>query len=151
MSTEASYWSLDGVIDTLVADLSSRPNLADVQVVDSWPGDDQQQSSCIWIGDATSTESVEGMKAGPINNTEDYTLHVWCDVFLPGKTTTDARNRCTVLAGEVMRYIAESKRINVAEGKSNSARIARWQYRPYVWKDGRGVACRIDVRVTGRR
>ena len=150
MSTQPSYWSVDGAIDSLVAALKLRPNLAGIQVEDDWPGQTQQDEA-IWIGDAISTDEVAGMKTGPINNTEDYTLYVWVDVFVGGGTAKQARDRVTVLAGEVMREVAEKKRLAVSENKIVMARVAGWQKKSYVMREGRGCSARISIRITGRR
>lgn len=151
MSSQPSYWTLDGAIDTLVTGLNARAGLAGVQISDEWPGDAEQELESIWVGDADSSEEVAGMKAGPIDNTENYTIYLWVDVKTPGKRTKAARDRCTVLVGEVMRHIAENKRLDTGGNKVVMARIGGWRYRPYVQDDGRAVACRIAVRVTGRR
>jgi hypothetical protein len=146
-----SYWTLDGFIDAFVAALRARAGLAGKQIEDSWPGEEAEQQT-IWIEDASSTEEVAGMRAGPIKNNEVYTVGVICDVYVEGGTTKAARDLLTPLVGEVMREVAESKRgYTTSNGAICGARISGWKYRPYVQKEGRGVACRVEVKVSGRR
>lgn len=149
MSSTPLYWSMDGVIDSLVAGLKTREGLEGVQVDDQWPGDEQQDES-IWVGDVNCTEMNNGMRGGaPVVANEVYTIQLWVDVNTPGQRTP--RDRLTELVGEVLAFVAENPRINTAEGKSNSARTAGWKYAPYVRPGGRGAACRVDITVSGNR
>lgn len=149
MSAEPLYWSMDGVIDALVAGLKLRPDLASVQVEDQWPGE-QQRGESIWVGDVTCSEMNNGMRGGaPVVSDEVYTIHLWVDVKTPGQRTP--RARLTELVGEVLAFVATNPRINIPEGKSNSARVSGWQYRPYATPQGRGAAARVDIKVSGSR
>lgn len=145
---------MDGVIDALVAGLKERgledgSAIAGVQVEDQWPGE-QQQNESIWIGDVTCSEMNNSMRGGaPVVSDEVYTIHLWVDVKAPGQRTP--RARLTQLVGEVLAFVATNPRINIPEGKSNSARTSGWQYRPYTFPQGRGAAARVDIKVSGSR
>lgn len=147
-----SYWSLDGFIDAFVASMKLRPNISAnaIQVEDQWPGEEFQQARSIWVHEAKATVEVAGMRAGTINTNEDYRVQVVCDALVEGGDTKAARDTVTMLAGEVMAEIAEKKRYETANGKVVAARVSAWEYAPYVGKLGRGVAARVEVRVTGR-
>jgi hypothetical protein len=147
-----SYWSLDDAINGFVAAMRARPYIVQnsVQVEDSWPGELAHQRT-IWVDEAKSIEEVAGMRAGPIKYNEVYSLFVVCDSYKEGGATSVARAEITPLVGEVLREIAETKRIETPDNKVLAARVAGWRYDPYVLKDGRGVACKIEIKVTGRR
>lgn len=144
------YWSLDDFINAFIAGLRLRPNLAEIQIEDTWPGDAQQQTS-IWVDDASCFQEDPRMRADPARYSEVYSVYTICDVYKEGGTTREARAELTTLVGEVMAFISESKRVEVANNQVVMARLAGWKYRPYVLKDGRGVACRIETKVSGRR
>ena len=147
-----SYWSLDDAINGFVAAMRARSYIDQnsVQVEDSWPGELSFQRT-IWIDEAKSIEEVAGMRAGPIKYNEVYSLFVVCDSFKEGGSTAEARADITPLVGEVLREIAEKKRIETTGNKVLAARVAGWRYDPYVLTEGRGVACKIEIKVTGRR
>lgn len=147
-----SYWTLDDAINGLVDALRQRPYIVqnEIQVSDSWPGELAFQRT-IWVNDARSDEEVSGMRAGPIKNNEVYSIYVVCDSFKEGGSTKEARADITPLVGEVEREIAEKKRIEVPGDRVLAARVAGWRYDPYVMAEGRGVACQIEIKVTGRR
>ncbi len=142
------YWSLNDVVDEIVAGLKARPALLDKQVADSWPGDEQQRE-CIWIEDVTATEDVAGMRTGPASYNETYSVFVICDALMEGGSGKAARDAVSVLVGEVFAYVSENKR--PLAGKSHAMRIASWKYRSYVMPEGRGAAVRIEIKVSGRR
>lgn len=146
-----SYWSLDDAINGLVAALRQRPWIVqnEVQVEDAWPGELSHQRT-IWVDGARSDENVAGMRAGTIKMNEVYSLYVVCDSYKEGGSTQEARADITPLVGEVQAEIAEKKRIETVN-KVLAARVAGWRYDPYVLKDGRGVACNIEIKITGRR
>lgn len=148
-----SYWSLEDAVNGLVDALRARSYIAaseDVQVEPGWPGETQTLRS-IWFDEARDSDVVAGMRAGPIKNNEDYTLWWVCDSFSEGGSITEAMAGLTPLVGEFMREIAEKKRIDTPGNKVLAARIAGWRYRQYALRTGRGVACRLEVRITGRR
>lgn len=147
-----SYWSLNGFIDAFVASMKLRTNITsnEIQVEDQWPGEELQQAKSIWVHEAKADVEVAGMRAGTINYNEDYKVQVVCDALIEGGNTKAARDTVTMLVGEVMAEIAEKKRYTTADGKVVAARISGWEYAPYVGKLGRGVAARVEVRVTGR-
>lgn len=149
---DSSYWSLDDAINGLVAALRARPYIVqnDIQVEDGWPGELAYQRT-IWIDEARSDEQVAGMRAGAIKMNENYSLYVVVDSYKEGGSTAEARADITPLVGEVLREIAERKRIEAPGDKVLAARIAGWRYDPYVMTDGRGVACKIEIKITGRR
>lgn len=147
-----SYWSLDDAINGFIAAMRARPYIVqnEIQVEDSWPGELSFQRT-IWIDSARSDEEVAGMRSGPIKMNEVYSLFVVCDSFKGGGSTTEARAEITPLVGEVLREIAERKRIEVPDNKVLAARVAGWRYDPYILKEGRGVACNIEIKISGRR
>jgi len=147
-----SYWSLDDAIIGFVSAMRERPYIVqnEIQVEDSWPGELAFHRT-IWVDDARSDEQVAGMRAGAIKMNENYSFYVVCDSFKEGGSTAEARADITPLVGEVLREIAEEKRIDTPGDKVLAARVAGWRYDPYVMQDGRGVACKIEIRITGRR
>lgn len=145
-----SYWSLDGFIDALVASLRARANLSGIQVEDQWPGEELQQAKSIWVHEAKATVEVAGMRTGTINLNEDYKVGIVCDALVEGGNTKAARDTVTLLVGEVIADICEKKRYTTVDNKIVSARVSGWEYAPYVGKLGRGVAARVELRVTGR-
>lgn len=145
-----SYWSLDGAIDALVAGLKARSGLSGIQVSDCWPGELQEAKS-VWVDDANSSDEIAGMRSGPAKSNESYSIFVVCDAYVEGGTAKNARDALTTLVGEVMREIAEKKRLTTADNKVLSARVAGWKFRPYVLKEGRGCAAKVEIRILGRR
>jgi hypothetical protein len=145
------YWSLPQAIDGLLAALRERPYVVqnEIQVSDGWAGEEQKQRS-IWIDDARGMDEIAGMRAGGIRNNEVYSIHVVCDSFIEGGTTREAREALDPLVGEVMALMAETKRIETTN-KVLAARVASWRYDPYYFAEGRGVACKIEIKVSGRR
>jgi len=147
-----SYWSLDDAINGFVAAMRARTwiDQNNIQVEDAWPGELAFQRT-IWVDEARSVEEVAGMRAGAIKMNENYSLYVVCDSYKEGGSTAEARARITPLVGEVLREIAEKKRIDTPGSNVLAARVAGWRYDPYVLTEGRGVACKIEIKVTGRR
>lgn len=147
-----SYWSLDDAINGFVTAMRARTYIDqnDIQVEDSWPGELSFQRT-IWVDEAKSVEEVAGMRAGTIKMNENYSIFVVCDSYKEGGSTVVARAAITPLVGEVLAEIAEKKRIDTPGNKVLAARVAGWRYDPYVLAEGRGVACKIEIKVTGRR
>ncbi len=148
-----SYWSLDDAINGFLEAMRARPYVVqnEIRVEDGWPGELSFQRT-IWVDGARSDEEVAGMRAGAIKMNEKYSLYVVCDSFKGGGSTTEARTEITPLVGEVLREIAEKKRIVTADPqKVLAARVAGWRYDPYILAEGRGVAANIEIKITGRR
>jgi hypothetical protein len=146
-----SYWSLDDVINALVASLRGRPYIQqnEIQVEDCWPAEIVSQRT-IWIDEARSDEMVASMRAGTLKYNEVYSLWVVCDAYIEGGSTQQARAALTPLVGEVLAEMAEEKRIP-AVNKVLSARVAGWRYEPYVMTEGRGACCKVELKISGRR
>lgn len=147
-----SYWSLDEAILGFLEAMRARPYIIqnEIQVEYAWPGELSHRRT-IWIESARSDEEVTGMRSGPIKMNEVYSLFVVCDSYKEGGSTEEAMADLTPLAGEVFREIAEKKRIETPSNKVLAARVAGYRVDPYVMKDGRGVACNIEIKISGRR
>ena len=147
------YWSLPDVITGFVAAMRERPLVISegIQVEEFWPGEELQQEKSIWVDEGRGTDEVAGMRQGPIRNNEVYDLYVVCDAFAEGGDGAAAMAALKPLVGEVMAELAEKKRVETPDNKVLAARVAGWRYRQYAWRNGRGAACRVNLKLSGRR
>ena len=98
----------------LVALLSARPALANVQVSYSHPGDALEHES-IFLGDMRATAELATVRAGRRTRNESYTIDVWVEVNSDGPTAQTCEERAWTLLGELEDQLADDATLGLTQ------------------------------------
>lgn len=98
----------------LVALLSARPALADVQIGYTHPGDALEHES-MFLGDSRATVELATIRAGRRTRQESYVLDVWIEVNSDGPTAQPATERAYTLLGELEGQLADDASLGLSQ------------------------------------
>lgn len=126
----------------LVATLSARPGLADVQVDYTHPGE-ALEGSAIFLGDSRGTSGIPTIRAARKARQEAYTIDVWVEANSDGPTGQDASEASWGLVGEIDSMLADDPSLGL--GQPFWAVLAEHEQSIYFDDTKRGYVSRIRV------